>query len=91
MLLYLHKIVLSTRLLQSFLDSFHYRQYLLLLQPLSHDLYGDRQSMHPISVVMLVRSFGNSVQVFESECARESIEVSVNMRYWNDTARIVEL
>lgn len=40
---------------------------------------------------MLVRSFSNPIQVFECEGFRESIDDSVNMRYWYNTARIVEL
>lgn len=91
MLLYLHKLILPTGLLQSFLDPLHNRQHLLLLQPLSYHLYGDRQSVHPLSVVVLICSFGYTVQVFEFKCSRELIKDFINMRYWYDTARIVEL
>lgn len=90
-LVYLQEVILPSSVFQSLLYFIHERQYPLLLQPLPHDLNSNRQAMHLLSIVMLIRSLRDAVQVFEQERSRQSIEYPIDMSDGYNTARIVKL
>ena len=90
-LLDLYKAIFSTGARQSLFDPCHDGQHFLLLKPLAHHLHSDRQSMHFVSIVMLVCALRNTIQAFEVECPRKLIEGLINVRYWYDTTGVIKL
>lgn len=78
-------------LIQCILHPLHNRKYLLFFQSPSHNLHSHRQTLHLFSIIVLVRTLCNTIQLLQLKVWRKSVLLGINMRYRDDSHGIVEL
>ena len=72
-------------------DPLHDRKYFLFLQPSTHNLDSDWQTVHGFSVVELICTLSYAVQLLIVEARWQLIQFFINMRYGQYAACVVKL
>ena len=85
------EIISTSGPVQGFFHSLHYGQYLFFLESSTYDLNRDRQPVHLFSVIVRVRSLGDSVELAELECLRQPVDRSVHVQNRDDATGVIEL